>query len=352
MILKGNMFKVVFILLMLSILLMVSVVNSQAENFKESANNYTSNDMPYRDAAESNKDTKAGDKIVSSQQKKPESSDDDLVEKLHSVWFDFQINSRIKYHTMEHFRLKDSKVLFAKGYIASLKYDSLLSSTDVLRDKFVATTDDSEKWVIAKEIIDAEQNLYELMRSRDRLYAEARKSENSVWQNASEEDITSFVKRINADEQRYSELLAAQSSTYSMITPKKKEEVEEAPEKMPDPEEVKSEKPLVAEKKMAPEVAPPDNSIVFMVQIGAFRNYVPESMQKLYNNLARFRKVESFRDNRGYLVYVVGKMSDYNEATGLKKQLMQEGVKDAFVVSYRGDTRIPVGEALKIQNSK
>jgi hypothetical protein len=279
-------------------------------------------------------------------QKKPILSDANLVEKLYTVWFDFQVNSQIKYHIMDHFRLDESKVLFSKGYDASVQYDTLISETDLLRDRFVKITDDSEKWEVAKEIIDAEQELYELMRQRDKLYGEARKLENSVWDNASKEDISKFNKRVSSDESRYKELLAAQSAKLNKIDPETMMKEDEAFEES----SLGSSGAIENEAYSEPSFS--ENSIVYKVQIGAFINYVPSSSKRLFDNLSKFRQIESFRDNRGYIIYVVGKLSSYYEATDLKKQLRREGVNDAFVVAYKGKERITVKEALRIQNSR
>lgn len=81
--------------------------------------------------------------------------------------------------------------------------------------------------------------------------------------------------------------------------------------------------------------------IVFKVQIGAFRNAIPE---------------ETFRDmtpvmgenvGGGLVRYTAGLFTSFDQAAGAKDKVRDRGYGDAFVVAYRDGVRIPLGEAMR-----
>lgn len=101
-----------------------------------------------------------------------------------------------------------------------------------------------------------------------------------------------------------------------------------------------------------PVVTPASDEIEYRVQIGSFSKGLPSYVQRLYDKLSKFRKIDHYTDDKGVVVYTVGKLSDYHAAVNLKKQLRQEGASDAFVVAYKNGERIKVSDALKIQKGK
>ena len=75
--------------------------------------------------------------------------------------------------------------------------------------------------------------------------------------------------------------------------------------------------------------------IIFKVQIGAFRN---KDLSKYLNVSENF----SGEKEGDLKKYTLGVFRDYWEADKFKKYLIEMGVKDAWIVSYRDGKRVPV----------
>lgn len=94
------------------------------------------------------------------------------------------------------------------------------------------------------------------------------------------------------------------------------------------------------------DVSNPD--IVFKVQIGAYKEQVPTSVVSDFIRVASNQGLDQVRDATGITIYTVGNYKNYDQATQMKTVLMNEGIKDAFVVSYNGKQKIPVNEAIRL----
>jgi cysteinyl-tRNA synthetase len=81
--------------------------------------------------------------------------------------------------------------------------------------------------------------------------------------------------------------------------------------------------------------------LIFKVQIGSFRN---KDLTKYFNNSKNF---SGDVDADGQKKYTLGEFTEYWEADNFKKYLREMGVKDAWVVSYKDGTRIPIKDALE-----
>ena len=79
--------------------------------------------------------------------------------------------------------------------------------------------------------------------------------------------------------------------------------------------------------------------VVFKVQIGAFRN---KELAKYFDNNGSFDgEVDNSLER-----YTLGIFTDYWEADKFKKYLREMGVKDAWIVSYKDGTRVPLKDVL------
>ena len=80
--------------------------------------------------------------------------------------------------------------------------------------------------------------------------------------------------------------------------------------------------------------------VVFKVQIGAFRN---KNLAKYFENDGSFDgEVDNTLER-----YTLGVFTDYWEADKFKKYLREMGVKDAWIVSYKDGTRVPLKDVLE-----
>ena len=86
------------------------------------------------------------------------------------------------------------------------------------------------------------------------------------------------------------------------------------------------------------------SGIVFTVQVGAFRNPVPNSTFKGLN------PVNGTKTQNGFIRYQAGLFTLFKEANAAKNDLKKLGFKDAFVAVYKNNQRISLNEALKELN--
>ncbi|MBK8339704.1 MAG: hypothetical protein IPK99_06780 [Flavobacteriales bacterium] len=85
--------------------------------------------------------------------------------------------------------------------------------------------------------------------------------------------------------------------------------------------------------------APMPSGLVFKVQIGAFRDPVP---QQLFNDLT---PVTAERTANGLMRYTAGMFVSFDNADDAKASVRDRGYKDAFVVAYLDGKRISLREA-------
>jgi hypothetical protein len=82
--------------------------------------------------------------------------------------------------------------------------------------------------------------------------------------------------------------------------------------------------------------------VYYKVQIGAFRNDIP---QNLYD---QFAPISGERLNTGITRYTAGFFVQFENAKDVKQQIRAMGYGDAFIVAYRDGKRIPLYEAASI----
>ena len=82
--------------------------------------------------------------------------------------------------------------------------------------------------------------------------------------------------------------------------------------------------------------------VYYKVQIGAFRNDIP---QNLYD---QFAPISGERLNTGITRYTAGFFVQFEGAKDVKQQIRALGYSDAFIVAYRDGKRIPLYEAAAI----
>lgn len=101
----------------------------------------------------------------------------------------------------------------------------------------------------------------------------------------------------------------------------------------------------VSEQEKSEPLAPGDQ-IIFRIQIAASSNPVPPSQIAEKKGLERNVTVVRIKSGNIYK-YQAGSFTTYEEASAFHKKLVSAGLKDAFLVAYRGETQVPVSEAFK-----
>ncbi|MEN8119550.1 MAG: SPOR domain-containing protein [Bacteroidota bacterium] len=89
--------------------------------------------------------------------------------------------------------------------------------------------------------------------------------------------------------------------------------------------------------------------ITFCVQVGAYKNKLNNADFLKLSNTFTPRKVE-IKYSEGMNLYIIGNYKSYNEAKYLKNKLHSEGQSDCFVVAFKGETKISIGEAIKLSD--
>jgi|GEM_PF-2461096 len=79
--------------------------------------------------------------------------------------------------------------------------------------------------------------------------------------------------------------------------------------------------------------------VVYKVQVGAFRNAIPQ------DHFGEFAPLAGEELNNGITRYTAGLFVAYNAADGAKEQIRAIGYQDAFVVAFRNGKRISLAEA-------
>lgn len=92
-------------------------------------------------------------------------------------------------------------------------------------------------------------------------------------------------------------------------------------------------------------------TVTYKVQIGAFKDQVPNDILDLYIKVAANGGLSNFIEGE-MKVYTIGEYKNYDEATKMKNKLVEQGIKDAFVIAFKGTEKISIESAKEIQKNK
>lgn len=122
-------------------------------------------------------------------------------------------------------------------------------------------------------------------------------------------------------------------------------------EEKPAPKEIPKEAP---KQEVVEEVKPPkkgkkdkvetEQGVMFKIQIATSSNKLPLKPE----NFNGVEDVEMYEAG-GLYRYTVGKEKSMTAANSLQLQVKQKGFTDAFIVAFKGGKRIPISEAIKLQ---
>jgi cell division protein FtsN len=88
------------------------------------------------------------------------------------------------------------------------------------------------------------------------------------------------------------------------------------------------------------------SEVKFKVQVGAFKEEIPQEIRAVYNTIA---KLEKQRTASGLTRYLAGSFNSYSDALAYKNKLVTQNLlKDAFVVAFYKGQMIPVQEAMEL----
>jgi hypothetical protein len=96
-------------------------------------------------------------------------------------------------------------------------------------------------------------------------------------------------------------------------------------------------------------VQPKYNSVVFKVQLGAYKNNIPIEVVNAFISIS-VNGIEKITDNNGVTIYLTGNFDNYEDAKTLRDEIASNGIPEAFVVAFGDGKKITVDEAIKALN--
>jgi cell division protein FtsN len=85
--------------------------------------------------------------------------------------------------------------------------------------------------------------------------------------------------------------------------------------------------------------------IKFKVQVGSFKSEVPVNV---LSQLIKLEELEVQKSETGITSYFSGSFNDYNSAMQRKNELINSGLKEAFIVAFLNNEVIPIRNALEL----
>ncbi len=245
----------------------------------------------------------------------------------------FNINSEITYLFVSNFKTTEGSQSYKDGVTQQAELDKLNLRTEILRDQYSKSKTRAEKDSLGQLIVQLENDGYSLNSQIRKLFLQAKTSENNYWQNAPESEKDKFIAEIN----QTAEAIAKENSkekvtpvTNILLSPLL---VEDAPLQKPAQE-------------------PKNTGIVYKIQLGAYSKGIPNSMKPVFKKITMIRKVETYTDEKGVVVYTTGNLSRLEDAQVMLTQVKQEGVKDAIIAAYLNGKRITLEKAKETEKQK
>jgi hypothetical protein len=88
--------------------------------------------------------------------------------------------------------------------------------------------------------------------------------------------------------------------------------------------------------------------VTYRIQLGALSRQAESGVLNGWQEIAGVKKVDYTVNNRGLYIYSTGNFNTFDEAARLRDTFREHGVPDAFIIPYRGDLRISIEEAVRI----
>jgi hypothetical protein len=85
--------------------------------------------------------------------------------------------------------------------------------------------------------------------------------------------------------------------------------------------------------------------VVFRIQLGAFRELLQPDIHRSWQNMAGGNNLEYTINNNGLYVYTLGNFNTFEEALQVRNLVREQGIPDAFIVPFKGNSRISMEEA-------
>lgn len=254
------------------------------------------------------------------------------VEKGNTI--EFIIDDEITYLNTLHFRTPEGLFLFEKGDSIRKELETNIEKQNELRNQYLVAKVKDTKNKIGEQILLLENESYSLKNESSQLFIQSRKNELDYWDQANQQEKEEFISTLNSIVEN------TEIDTESNNEPIK-------PIDFVDPSIFYRGNKInnQSEEKVTDE-------LIYKIQIGAFSRAVPPYLQRVYKKLAVIRKIDTYTDEKGVVVYTAGKLTTLDDAIKMQNQIRQEGVEDASVVPYFNGKRITLKQAKDLAGEK
>lgn len=243
---------------------------------------------------------------------------------------DFTVNSEITYPDTSFFKTSKGLKLYLQHAAKQKELERNTAHVEELRKKYGDASSYSEKKSLGELILNGETEIYKLQDETAGLLLKARNAENMYWEKATEAEKEDTKKLIK---------------TYR---------------KKIDKQKVKNEKTTVTPPAILYEDTHPatgkndtqQDELIYKIQLGAYSHGIPSYRKSLFKKLSYIRKIDTYTDEKGVVIYTIGNLNNYKDALKMQEQVKQEGVKDASIVAYFNNKRISLEEAKEIEAEK
>lgn len=259
----------------------------------------------------------------------------DIPSTLDDSMINFILTSEIYYTRFYQFRTTEGKQNYVRGWNFADSLTSLMRVTDSLRNEYGKTLSSEAKSQISNKVIDLEDRIMKTKSLSDESYYKANEYELSYWQHAPEEE----KLKLMSDNDSIKNAEITKHNTIPIPT-LPVDTIQIADSVATD---------TIAIEPIAPLTETPKTSLIlFKIQIGKYNTDLPESTKKLFKKISVLRKIDQYTDEKGFVVYTIGELTNLKDAVKLQDQIRQESVKDAFVIAIKDGKRIPLNEAVEL----
>lgn len=236
----------------------------------------------------------------------------------------FQVNALVTYWLSEQFKINEAREAWERGKEKETEVALITDSLRSLRIDYQSAGSALVRNQLASTIVPLERAALIAKADAEKHFSLARSLEAAWWENAGSE----AYALLNAENEA---LLQANDSIVSIAIHQAFPEIGE--------EELEEEEFDTNADTEDQEV------IVYKVQLGSFTGRVPARTQTLFDQIARVRPVETFRNENNATIYTTGNLRSFEDALALQNQIRIEGIKDAFVIAIKDGKRISLPEA-------
>lgn len=247
----------------------------------------------------------------------------------------FNVNDRITYLYKSQFKTKEGKELFEKGSLKQKELKFALKQVDQLREDYAKAKTKEEKNSIGEKILSLETEIYLLKIEPSEFLLQAKNIESEYWETTTEEEIEKFIQEVNQNSEKFETKKDTVKSIFIDSTT------------FIDPNILLgSKEDLLLPNKLG------KDDLIYKIQIGAFSRGLPDYIKRLYKKLGLIRKIETYTDEKGIVVYTTGKLTNLEDALKMQNQVRQEGAEDAYVVPYFQGKRITLEQAKELEKKR